>query len=110
MGHFSALQKIILFSKSLMSSLQNLSWLMWIKVLSDSISTAILDAVPCLKDSGGWPGAPVRMGKGHMETNLQVITTFLLDCAIRVRGPSKSSRLEQRASFSLKPSLGAEIT
>lgn len=50
-----------------MSSLQNLSWLTWIKVLSDSISTAILDAVPCLKDSGGWPGAPVRMGKGHMD-------------------------------------------
>lgn len=86
-----------------MSSLQNLSWFTWIKVLSDSVSIAILYAVPCPKDSGGGPGVLARMGEGHMETNLQVIASLLLDRSVGSEAlqnpPGWSRELQPEAQF-----------
>lgn len=52
--------------------MQNLSWFTWIKVHSDSISTALLYAVPCPKDQE----VGLRSWQEWMkdtETNPQVI-------------------------------------
>lgn len=60
-------------------------------------------AVPCPKDSGGGPGVLARIGEGHMETNLQVIASLLLDPSVGSEAlqnpPGWSRELQPEAQF-----------